>query len=439
MSGISWSRSDFPEDFRFGTATSSYQIEGNAKGGCGPSHWDAFARDGGTLRGEDGSVACDHLNRWREDLDLVSQAGFDGYRFSVAWPRVQPAGSGQVNREGLDFYDALVDGLLARNVEPHLTLYHWDLPLPLAEKGGWTNRDTAKRFGDFTEIVMDRIGDRMASVATINEPWCVAWLSHFEGHHAPGLTDIGAAGKAMHNILLAHAHGLDAIRAHGDRPAGIVLNFEAALPARANDKSETAADLYDGIYNRWFLQALTTGTYPEAVLEGLESHLPQGWQDDMAKIARPIDWLGINYYTRSLVDRDDTLPWPHLKTSRGELERTATDWEIYPEGIHQFLTRIAEQTGDLPLHVTENGLATNERPDQSDDQRIRYLDQHGEQLLRAIADDVPLHSYFIWSLLDNFEWALGYDMRFGLTHVDFDTQARTPKASYGEVRDALSR
>ena len=439
MSGIGWSRSDFPANFRFGTATSSYQIEGNAAGGCGPSHWDAFAREGGTKRGEDGSVACDHLHRWRDDIDLVAQAGFDGYRLSVAWPRVQPTGSGQVNSEGLDFYDGLVDGLLARQIEPHLTLYHWDLPLPLAEKGGWQNGDTAKRFGDFTAIVMDRIGDRMASVATINEPWCVAWLSHFEGHHAPGLTDISAAGKAMHNILLAHAHGLDAIRAHGDRPAGIVLNFEAALPAHANSASEKAADLYDGIYNRWFMQALTTGTYPDAVLEGLETHLPDGWQQDMPKIARPIDWLGINYYTRSLLDHDDTLPWPHLKTSRGELERTATDWEIYTEGMHMFLTRIAEQTCDLSLHVTQNGLATNEPVGTPDDQRIRYLDQHGEQMLRAIADGVPVESYFVWSLLDNFEWALGYDMRFGLVHVDFDAQARTPKASYGEVRDALAR
>ncbi|MEL7228476.1 MAG: GH1 family beta-glucosidase [Pseudomonadota bacterium] len=440
---FTFSRADFPDGFLFGTATSSYQIEGSSFGGCGTSHWDTFAATpGNTARGENGSRACDHYHRYEQDLDLVQGAGLDAYRFSISWARVQPEGRGAPNLEGLDFYDRLVDAMLERDLEPFATLYHWDLPARLATQGGWQNRDIADRFADYTTLVMERLGDRLAKAATFNEPWCITWLSHFEGHHAPGLRDIRATAHAMQHVLLAHGKSVQAMRALGMDDVGVVLNFEYSRPFTDSAEDRQAATLYDGIYNRWFLGGVFKKEYPADVLEGLLPHMPPGWEDDFDTIAAPVDWLGINYYTCKRIAHDGSVPWPHLAYRSGDLETTFTDWEIYPEGLHHFITKAhREYAPHLPLHVTENGMAGNDAllgGNVRDGQRIRYINAHVEQVKRAIADGVPVKSYFLWSLLDNYEWSLGYDKRFGLVHVDFDTLERTPKLSWHALAAALT-
>ncbi len=436
-------RADFPTGFLFGAATSAYQIEGHGFGGAGPTHWDSFAATpGNVVRAEDGRVACDHYHRWAEDLDLVAGANLDVYRFSTSWARVQPDGRGAPNPEGLDFYDRLVDGLLARGLKPAATLYHWELPSALADLGGWRNRDIAARFGAFTEIVMRRIGDRLWSAAPINEPWCVGWLSHFLGQHAPGLRDIRATARAMHHVLLAHGTAIAAMRAQGMSNLGCVFNMEFAQPADETPEAAAAAQLYDGYYNRFFLSGVFRGEYPPEVLAGLGPHLPEGWQDDFATITAPLDWCGINYYTRKLI-APAAGAWPGHVEVEGPLPKTAMGWEIYPEGLEFFLRRTqAEYSRGLPIHVTENGIATPDRLRDGtvdDPDRRDYLDAHLGAVHRAIAAGVPVAGYYIWSLLDNYEWALGYDKRFGLVHVDFDSLKRTPKASYHALAAALAR
>lgn len=434
-------RSDFPEGFLFGTATSSYQIEGHAQGGAGRTQWDDFAATpGNVVRAENGARACDHYHRYAEDLDLVQGAGFDAYRFSLSWARVLPEGRGAVNAEGLDYYDRLVDAMLERGLKPAATLYHWELPSPLLDMGGWRNRDIASWFADYTEVVMRRLGDRMWSVAPINEPWCVAWLSHFMGLHAPGVRDIRATARAMHHVLLAHGRAVQAMRGLGMKNLGAVCNLEWAMPADDSPESAQAAERYDAIYNRWFLSGIFKGAYPAAALEGLEPHMPEGWQDDFGVIGEKLDWCGLNYYTRKLLARDDG-PWPAVKEVEGPLPKTLMDWEIYPEGLYRFLTRVAsEYTGDLPIYVTENGMASRDVVQDGhvyDEGRVAYVDNHLEAVSRAMAEGVPVKGYFVWSLLDNYEWSLGYEKRFGLVHVDFDTLERTPKSSYHAVRNAL--
>jgi beta-glucosidase len=433
-------RSDFPQGFLFGTATSAYQIEGHAFGGAGRTHWDDFAATpGNVVRAEDGARACDHYHRYEADLDLVAAAGFDVYRFSTSWARVMPDGR-TVNAEGLDFYDRLVDAMLERGLKPAATLYHWELPSALADEGGWRSAAIPEHFARFTEVIAGRIGDRLWSAAPINEPWCVAWLSHFLGLQAPGLRDIRATARAMHHVLVAHGRSIEVMRGLGMTNLGGVFNFEWSTPADDSQATKQAAERYDAIYNRWFLGAATKGEYPELVLEGLEPHLPEGWQDDMGLIAQPLDWVGLNYYTRKVIAHDPG-PWPHVAEVDGPLPKTFMGWEIFPQGLGNFLRRAAEEyTGDTPLYVTENGMAA---PDPlvdggvQDDDRIAYLDDHLDQVRGAIADGVPVKGYYVWSLMDNYEWALGYDKRFGLVHVDFDTLARTPKASYHALAKAL--
>jgi len=440
---MQFTRTDFPEGFLFGAATSSYQIEGHGFGGAGPTHWDSFAATpGNVVRGEHGGRACDHYHRFAEDLDLAAGAGLDAYRFSTSWARVLPEGRGTPNPEGLDYYDRLVDAMLARGLKPFATLYHWELPQPLADLGGWRNRDVADWFADFTEVVMRRIGDRVHAAAPINEPWCVAWLSHFMGQHAPGLRDIRAAARAMHHVLLAHGRSIQAMRALGMTNLGAVTNHEYANPANASPEAAEKARLYDGIYNRWFLGGIRNGAYPEDVLAGLGPHMPAGWQDDMATISAPVDWLGLNYYTRKNIGPKDGL-WPGLVEVEGPLPKTAMGWEIYPQGLYHFLTRVqTDYALGLPIFVTENGMASPDRvaDGQVDDApRIAYLDAHLAEVRRAIADGADVRGYFVWSLLDNYEWALGYEKRFGLVHVNFDSLARTPKASYHALAAALRR
>ncbi len=430
-------RSDFPNGFIFGAATAAYQIEGHSFGGAGSSHWDTFAATGNNVvRNEDGAIACDHYHRWPEDLDLLQSGGFDAYRFSTSWARVMPDGR-TVNTEGLDFYDRLVDGMVERGLQPFLTLYHWDLPSALADIGGWTNRATAEAFADYAEKVYERIGDRISRIATINEPWCVSWLSHFEGHHAPGLRDIRATARAMHHIQLAHGLAVERLRSKGATDLGVVLNLVDVQPYK--DGEEKAVDLSDAISNRWFIESITKGTYPEAALEGLGPHMPTGWQDDMATISTPIDWLGINYYTRALVSGKEGAPWPATQGHEGPLAKTQMGWEIHPEGLRTLLTRMSrDYVGDMPIFVTENGMAwPNDDGDNNDQARVDYITGHYNAALEAIKQGANIQGFFYWSLLDNYEWAFGYEKRFGLIHVDFDSLERTPKASFRALKRAL--
>ena len=440
---MQFKRSDFPAGFEFGAATSSYQIEGHSFGGAGKTHWDSFAATpGNVVRGENGDIGCDHYHLYEQDLDLVAAAGFDCYRFSTSWARVMPEGRGVPNLVGLDFYDRLTDAMLERGLKPCATLYHWELPAPLADLGGWRNRDIAGWFGDFTETIMRRIGDRMYSVAPINEPWCVGWLSHFLGHHAPGLRDIRATARAMHHVLLAYGTAIQTMRSLGMDNLGAVFNMEWATPVDDTPRAAAAAALYDGYYNRFFLDGVFKGSYPDNVMEGLAPHMPMGWQDDFDTIMAPVDWCGLNYYTRKIIAPNDD-PWPSHHEVNGPLPKTQMDWEIYPEGLRDFLIRTArEYTGTTPLYVTENGMANDDHLADGavdDPARIEYLNKHLAAALEAIKAGVPLKGYMIWSLMDNFEWALGYEKRFGLVHVDFDTLKRTPKASYNALKQALSQ
>jgi beta-glucosidase len=437
---MTFARSAFPAGFQFAAATSSYQIEGHSFGGAGQTHWDTFAATpGNVVRGEHGGIACDHYHRMEDDLDLMQALGLDAYRFSVSWARVLPDGRGTPNPVGLDFYDRLVDGLLARGLNPMVTLYHWELPVALADLGGWRNPDIAHWLADFATVIMRRIGDRVFSAAPINEPWCVAWLSHFMGHHAPGLRDIRATAHAMHHVLTGHGRAIQAMRALGMKNLGAVCNFEFVHPADETADAVAAANLYDAYYNRFFLGGLFKGAYPDVVMQGLEPHMPKGWQDDFGVIAAPLDWVGLNYYTCKRIAPAAGL-WPSHTEVEGPLPKTQMGWEIYPEGLEHILKWVhADYTNGLPLYVTESGMANPDSVDVPDQARIDYLNAHVAAAQRAMQSGVPLRGYTFWSLLDNYEWALGYEKRFGLIHVDFETLDRTPKASYHALRDALSR
>ncbi|MEO1746791.1 MAG: GH1 family beta-glucosidase [Pseudomonadota bacterium] len=443
-SQLGFTRADFPDDFSFGVATSAYQIEGSSFGGCGPSHWDTFAAaPGNTKNAENGSVACDHYNRYEEDLDLIAGANLDHYRFSVSWARVMPDGE-TVNPEGLDFYDRLTDAMLARGIKPMLTLHHWDMPAALADKGGWRNREVASWFGDLTDHVVNRIGDRMWASGTFNEPWCITWLSHFHGAHAPGMRDVRATARAIHHLLLAHAQSMDVMRSRGMNNLGIYLNFEPALPAAETEASNAAAARYHAYYNSCFLQPLMGRGYPDAMLEGIEPHLPDKWQNDMDAFAAPLDWLGINNYTRKLVDDDGSSIWPYFKEVEGPLTKTEMDWEVAPDSFGWLLDWVASETNGLPLYVTENGMAGPEQFSDDggtcdDPERLSYFQAYVGAMRRAIANGAPVKGYTVWSLLDNYEWALGYEKRFGIVHVDYDTLHRTPKASWHAWKAAMER
>lgn len=441
---MQFSRSDFPSGFLFGAATAAYQIEGHSFGGAGPTHWDTFAKGpGNVVRGEDGAVACDHYHRYPADLDLLQSAGMDAYRFSTSWARVLPEGRGTPNTQGLDYYDRLVDAILERGLKPFQTLYHWEMPSALADLGGWTNPDVADWFGDFVDIITRRIGDRVAAVATLNEPWCVAYLSHYLGHHAPGLRDIRATARAMHHTMKAHGAAMTRLRALGQTNCGIVLNFDHTEPLDTTPEAARAAATTDAIFNQWYISAITKGSYPADALDGLAAHMPKGWENDMAEISQPIDWLGVNYYTRHKVGADPAAVWPHAAGHEGPGDKTQMGWEIYPDGLHGFLVRMArDYVGDMPIYVTENGMAWDDRVENGavhDPQRESFINDHMQATLRAIDAGANVKGFFYWSLLDNYEWAFGYEKRFGIVHVDFDTLARTPKSSYHALRAALAR
>ncbi len=422
-------RKDFGPNFAFGVATASYQIEGNLGDGRGPSIWDTFSATPGNVKnGDTGAVADDHYNRWPEDLDLIRDGGFDSYRFSIAWPRLLPEGIGAINQKGIDFYDRLIDGMLERNIKPFLTLYHWDLPSALQDKGGWMNRDIASWLAEYSALVGKHYGDRVTAVATINEPWCVAFLSHFLGIHAPGYRDFRAAARAMHHVLLAHGTAVAALRAEGVRNIGIVTNLQKAEAATDSAADKEATELFDGIFNGWYLGGLYKGKYPANVVKLFEPYLPEGFERDMSVVSAPLDWAGVNYYSRSLIAADPNGIVP-FKQVDGTLEKTDIGWEIYPKGLTDLLVRVSNEYTKVPLYVTENGMAEVEGDD--DPRRVRYYDDHLKAVLAARAAGADVRGYFAWSLLDNYEWAEGYSKRFGIVNVDYATQKRTPRAATG--------
>ncbi len=441
---MNFKRSDFPDGFAFGAATAAYQIEGHEFGGAGSTHWDTFAAtQGNVIRAEDGRTACDHYHLYEADLDLLKDAGMDAYRFSTSWARVMPEGRGAVNQDGLDYYDRLVDAMLARGLKPYQTLYHWEMPSALADLGGWTNPDVADWFADFTEVITKRIGDRVHAIATLNEPWCVAFLSHYLGHHAPGQRDIRATSRAMHHVMKAHGRAMTRLRGLGQDNCGIVLNFDYAQAADDTAAAAKATTTQDAIFNRWFIEAIQRGSYPAEALEGFEPYMPKGWQDDLTEISQQIDWLGVNYYTRHIVSADPDATWPHMSAIEGPGDKTQMGWEIYPNGLHHFLTWLSkEYIGDMPLFVTENGMAWDDKVENGavyDPVRTDFVDGHMRAALKAIDDGANVQGFFYWSLLDNYEWAFGYEKRFGIVHVDFDTMARTPKASYHALKAAIAK
>jgi beta-glucosidase len=433
---FSVSRQDFGPNFTFGVATASYQIEGNATGGGrGSSIWDTFSATPGNVKnGDTGGVAVDHYHRWEEDLDLIRDGGFDAYRFSIAWPRLLPEGTGQVNQQGIDFYDRLIDGMLRRDIKPYLTLYHWDLPSALQDKGGWMNRDIAGWFADYAALCAKHFGDRVTAIATINEPWCVAFLSHYLGIHAPGYRDMRAAARAMHHVLYAHGTGVAALRANGAKNVGIVTNLQKCEPATESEADAEATALFDGIFNGWYLGGLYRAQYPARVVKMFEPYLPQGYEKDMETVSAPLDWAGVNYYSRSLIAADHKSPTGFSQVE-GNLERTDIGWEIYPKGLSDLLVRVSTEYTKLPIYVTENGMAEVLADD--DPRRVRYYDDHLKAVLAARAQGADVRGYFAWSLMDNFEWAEGYSKRFGIVGVDYATQKRTPRTSYRAFQGML--
>jgi beta-glucosidase len=421
---------DFPSDFVWGVATSAFQVEGAATAdGKGPSIWDDFCRVPGAIAdASDGSVACDHYRRLDGDLDLIDGLGVDAYRFSVSWPRVQPAGSGAWNEAGLDFYERLVDGLLARGLRPYLTLNHWDLPSALQAAGGWAQRDTVHRFVDYARGIQARLGDRIAALTTHNEPWVIATLGHETGTFAPGLKDRAAAMQVSHHLLLSHALAMQALRGDGARaPIGIVLNLSPVQPASDAPQDVAAARLEDGRLLRWYMDPLFGRGYPQDVLDHLGADAPRIEAGDLATIAAPMDFLGLNYYSRTVVGAHGH--WDPVKAGR---EVTDMGWEVYPQGLTELLLRLRRDYPVPPIYVTENGSAFTDRLEDGrvhDAARTRYLESHIGAVREAMRQGVNLAGYMVWSLLDNFEWASGYAKRFGIVYVDYATQQRTLKDS----------
>ena len=429
----------FPSGFVWGVATSAYQIEGaHAEDGRAPSVWDTFCRVPGAIAdASSGDVACDHYHRWSEDLDLVAGLGVDAYRFSVAWPRVCPDGRA-FNERGLDFYERLVDTMLARGIAPYLTLNHWDLPQALQDAGGWGTRDTVQRFVDYARHVQRRLGDRVRSITTHNEPWVVSVLGHQAGVFAPGLKNRALAMQVAHHLLLSHGLALQAMRADGCRAElGLVLNLAPVHPASDSEADRARAELDDGLLARWYLDPCFHARYPADALQALGADAPRVEHGDMAVIAQPLDFLGVNYYSRSIVGADGK-PFDARAAGR---EVTAMGWEVYPEGLTELLLRL-HRDYPVPLFVCENGAAYDDALHEGrvdDAERVHYLQRHVGAVADAVAQGAAVRGYFVWSLLDNFEWASGYAKRFGIVHVDYDSQRRTPKASAHWYRDFVQQ
>ena len=428
----------FPDKFMWGAATAAYQIEGGyAENGKGDSIWDRFCRIPGKVRdGNTGDVACDHYHRYRDDVKLMKTIGLNAYRFSVAWSRIFPEGKGQVNQGGLDFYNRLVDELLNAGIEPFVTLYHWDLPQALREEGGWANRDIIGYFGDYAAEVSKKLGDRVHHWITHNEPWVVSFLGHYSGVHAPGIKDLAAALKVSHHLLLSHGEAVPILRENGDEKTrvGITLNLSPVHPASESEEDRKVAQRFDAHLNRWFLDPIYKGFYPEDMMAFYGDKVPKIHAQDLDRISTKIDFLGVNYYFRTVVKADPKevlLGTGLIKPT--DAESTEMGWEVYPAGIYEILRRVHDEYNVSTIYITENGAALADEADKNgqvdDRRRIKYLKDHFLQTHRAIEDGVRLSGYFVWSLLDNFEWAYGFSKRFGLIYVDYPTQKRIIKAS----------
>jgi len=444
----------FPPHFLWGAATSSHQIEGAwQEDGKGESIWDRFSHTPGRIRDKStGDIACDHYHRWPEDIRLMQDLGLNAYRFSIAWPRILPVGRGQVNQAGLDFYSRLVDALLAAGIKPFATLYHWDLPQALQDEGGWPARPTAEAFVEYADVVSRGLGDRVQHWITLNEPWCIGFLSHQVGEHAPGRQDWYEALAAAHHALLSHGWAAPVLRRNSPAAeVGITLNFTYSQSASESQADRALAREFDGYFNRWFLDPLYGRRYPAdkvAFYQEISKVLPNGLDfvrpGDYEAIAAPTDFLGVNYYTREVFRNTvapDNLPQQVFGAPASEL--TDMGWEVYPDGLYRLLNRLHFEYQIPKLYVTENGVSYADGPDVEgrvrDQRRIDFLAAHFAAAHGAIQNGVPLQGYFVWTLLDNFEWAHGYRQRFGLVWVDFATQQRLPKDSALWYRDVIAR
>ena len=436
----------FSDTFLWGASTSAYQIEGSPLAdGAGPSIWQRFAHSPGrTTNGDTGDIACDHYNRWRGDVALMKSLGLQAYRFSISWSRVFPEGTGRLNERGLDFYDHLVDALLAEHITPNATLFHWDLPAALDDRGGWLNRDVADWFGDYATAVFARLGDRVPMWATLNEPWVVTDGGYLHGALAPGHRNLFEAPIASHNLLRAHGRGVQAYRAESRQgQIGLVVNLEPKEPATNSTADRDAARRGDAYMNRQYLDPVFMGKYPDEMRDIFGVAWPDFPADDFTLIGETIDFLGVNYYPRGVV-RDDPLALPVriAYVRQPEHAYTETGWEIHPPSLTRTLTWVTERYGRIPLYVTENGAAIYDAPHTidgavSDPLRVWYFREHIKAVHDAIEQGADVRGYFAWSLLDNYEWSLGFSKRFGIVHVDYTTQERTPKASALFYRDVI--
>ena len=438
-------RSRFPDHFLFGAATAAYQVEGSPLAdGAGPSIWHRFSHTPGlTFEGHTGDVACDHYRRWSADVDLMAELGLQSYRFSLAWGRILPEGRGRVNAKGLDFYSRLTDRLLQKGITPMVTLYHWDLPAALDDRGGWLNPDVAEWFADYAEVAYRALGDRVPRWATLNEPWVVTDAGYVHGVNAPGHRNLYEAPLANHHLLLAHGAAVDRFRATARGEIGLVVNLEPKDPATDDPRDHAAARRADAYNNRYHLDAALLGRYPEEMAEVFGDAWPAFPAAELERIRRPIDFVGVNWYTRRVVRHDDAA-WPE-RAGRVKVDHAThmeTGWEVRPEAFGRTLRWVRERYGDVPVWITENGACFYDPPEAADGRvddplRVRYLRDHLREVRDAIRDGVDIRGYYCWSLLDNLEWARGYSLRFGLVHVDFASQRRTPKASAAFYRDVI--
>jgi beta-glucosidase len=435
----------FPDGFLWGASTSAHQVEGSPLAdGAGPSIWHRFERTPGMVRdGDTGDVACDHYRRFEEDVRLMREIGLNSYRFSIAWSRVLPQGKGAVNEKGLDFYRRLVDGLLANGIKPMATLFHWDLPAALDDLGGWLNPEVARWFADYGQTVFRALDDRVELWATLNEPWVVTDGGYLHGVLAPGHRNLFETPIASHNLLRAHAAAVQVYRAEGKHQIGIVVNIEPKDPASDSPEDLAATARADAYMNRQYLDPVFLGRYPEEMREVFGEAWPDFPAADLEQIRQPIDYVGVNYYTRR-VTRNDPAIFPLRANGVRQRQHTytETDWEVYPQGLADALLGVRQRYGAIPLYVTENGAAFYDPPTAGPDGiqdplRVDYLREHLRVVHRLIADGLDLRGYYAWSLLDNFEWSLGYSKRFGIVHVDYATQKRTPKASARFYADVI--
>jgi beta-glucosidase len=427
----------FPGNFVWGAATSAYQIEGAPlEAGAGPSNWHRFSHQSDRIKlGHTGDIACDHYHRFRADVALMSELGLGSYRFSISWSRVLPAGRGPRNNHGLDFYSRLVDELLSYGIMPNVTLYHWDLPAALDDRGGWLNPDSANWFADYALLMYRALGDRVPMWATFNEPWVMVDAGYVHGVHAPGLSEPGKAPRATHNVLRAHGSAVQAFRSELSAQIGIVVNLEPKYPATEKSADLAATERADAYWNRQYLDPIFFGTYPDEMRDIYGDAWPEHPDHDLELIKQPLDFVGINYYKRGVVCDDPTaVPARDGYVRQSQNLHTELDWEVFAPGLTRILKWVHERYGAVALYVTENGAAFAD-PDTPiagavhDPLRVAYIRDHLLAALDAIGDGVNLQGYYVWSLLDNFEWAEGYTKRFGIIHVDFETLIRTPKSS----------